>query len=159
MLQEEQPSCHSATDISQQKLSNYGRKQVRAADGRLLILTLAPCSARSLFEVYGRGYHWPFNPGLALTLTCVGDPDHVWIVGSYYHYSVPGGWSEPVGIDISPNPGKSDPMCVRAAEPAASKAPFAQWQTHSCTACLTRHMSPRMMCMRCRYIVTATKKA
>ena len=42
--------------------------------------------------------------------TATGDPDHVWIVGSYYHFA--GGFTAPVGKDISPNPGKSDPMCV-----------------------------------------------
>jgi hypothetical protein len=41
--------------------------------------------------------------------TATGDPDHVWIVGSYFHFA--GGFTPPVGKDISPNPGKSDPMC------------------------------------------------
>lgn len=44
--------------------------------------------------------------------TQTGDLDHIWIVGSYFHYSVPGGFQEPVGVDISPNPGRSDPMYV-----------------------------------------------
>jgi len=42
--------------------------------------------------------------------TQTGDPDHVWIVGAYYHYT--DGFSKPQGIDISPNPGRSDPMYV-----------------------------------------------
>lgn len=28
--------------------------------------------------------------------------DHVWIVGSYFHYSVPGGFDEPAAVDITP---------------------------------------------------------
>jgi SAM-dependent methyltransferase len=50
--------------------------------------------------------------------TSTGDIDHVWIVGAYYHYSVPGGWAKPVGEDISPNVAlnffgaKGDPMYV-----------------------------------------------
>ncbi len=54
--------------------------------------------------------------------TATGDADHVWIVGSYYHYSVPGGFSEPQGVDISPRAGlfggKSDPMYVVTATKA-----------------------------------------
>jgi hypothetical protein len=43
--------------------------------------------------------------------------DHVWIVGSYFHYSVPGGFDEPTARDISPKPkgpfgGAGDPMYV-----------------------------------------------
>ena len=54
--------------------------------------------------------------------TSTGDQDHVWIVGSYYHYSVPGGWTEPAAKDISPSPtlggyfGKTDPMYVVCAK-------------------------------------------
>jgi len=47
--------------------------------------------------------------------TRTADLDHVWIVGAYFHYSVPGGWSQPEGADISPKAGlfgKSDPMYV-----------------------------------------------
>ena len=50
--------------------------------------------------------------------TSTGDQDHVWIVGAYYHYSVPGGWTKPAAKDISPSPalggyfGKTDPMYV-----------------------------------------------
>ena len=39
-----------------------------------------------------------------------GDADHVWIVGAYYHFS--GGFLPPTAVDISPNPGRSDPMYV-----------------------------------------------
>lgn len=38
--------------------------------------------------------------------------------GSYFHYSVPGGWTEPVARDISPAPGmfgRGDPMYVCSA--------------------------------------------
>ncbi|KAG0591348.1 hypothetical protein M758_1G164800 [Ceratodon purpureus] len=42
--------------------------------------------------------------------TSTGDIDHVMIVGSYFHYS--GGFEPPQALDISPNPGRSDPMYV-----------------------------------------------
>jgi SAM-dependent methyltransferase len=42
--------------------------------------------------------------------TATGDLDHVWIVGSYYHFA--GGFDAPSAEDISPNPGKTDPMFV-----------------------------------------------
>lgn len=38
------------------------------------------------------------------------DLEHIFIVGSYFHYS--GGWEPPSAIDRSPNPGRSDPMFV-----------------------------------------------
>eukprot|EP00877_Chromochloris_zofingiensis_P010101 jgi/Chrzof1/5344/Cz15g23080.t1 len=42
-------------------------------------------------------------PTKAIALwTATGDEDHVWIVGSYFHYSVPGGFTEPVCKDITP---------------------------------------------------------
>lgn len=46
--------------------------------------------------------------------TATGDPDHVWIVGSYFHYSVLGGYTEPKAIDITPKSlfGATDPMYV-----------------------------------------------
>ena len=42
--------------------------------------------------------------------TATGDLDHIWIVGAYYHFA--NGFDAPEGIDISPNPGRSDPMYV-----------------------------------------------
>ncbi|KAL6274509.1 hypothetical protein ACE6H2_025201 [Prunus campanulata] len=42
--------------------------------------------------------------------TSTGDADHGLIVGSYFHYA--GGFEPPQGVDISPNPGRSDPMYV-----------------------------------------------
>ncbi|WJX30306.1 hypothetical protein P8452_18862 [Trifolium repens] len=42
--------------------------------------------------------------------TSTGDADHVMIVGSYFHYA--GGFEPPQAVDISPNPGRSDPMYV-----------------------------------------------
>ncbi|CAH9101885.1 unnamed protein product [Cuscuta epithymum] len=42
--------------------------------------------------------------------TSTGDDDHVMIVGSYFHYA--GGFEPPEAVDISPNPGRSDPMYV-----------------------------------------------
>lgn len=42
--------------------------------------------------------------------TSTGDADHVMIVGSYFHYA--GGFEPPKGVDISPNPGRSDPMYI-----------------------------------------------
>ncbi|XAR67173.1 hypothetical protein NMG60_11013636 [Bertholletia excelsa] len=42
--------------------------------------------------------------------TSTGDIDHVLIVGSYFHYA--GGFEPPEAVDISPNPGRSDPMYI-----------------------------------------------
>ncbi|KAI4377434.1 hypothetical protein MLD38_015058 [Melastoma candidum] len=42
--------------------------------------------------------------------TSTGDTDHVMIVGAYFHYA--GGFEPPQAVDISPNPGRSDPMYV-----------------------------------------------
>ncbi|KAI3837396.1 hypothetical protein MKX03_018113 [Papaver bracteatum] len=42
--------------------------------------------------------------------TSTGDPHHVLIVGSYFHYA--GGFEPPQALDISPNPGRSDPMYI-----------------------------------------------
>ncbi|KAL1210627.1 hypothetical protein V5N11_006943 [Cardamine amara subsp. amara] len=42
--------------------------------------------------------------------TSTGDADHSLIVGSYFHYA--GGFESPQAVDISPNPGRSDPMYV-----------------------------------------------
>lgn len=42
--------------------------------------------------------------------TSTGDADHVWIVGSYFHYA--DGFEPPQALDISPNPGRTDPMYV-----------------------------------------------
>ncbi|GMI12196.1 hypothetical protein TrRE_jg10806 [Triparma retinervis] len=39
------------------------------------------------------------------------DLEHVYIVGSFFHYTE-GVFEPPVGKDISPNPGRSDPMYV-----------------------------------------------
>lgn len=42
--------------------------------------------------------------------TSTGDSDHVMIVGAYFHYA--GGFEPPQAVDISPNPGRSDPMYI-----------------------------------------------
>lgn len=42
--------------------------------------------------------------------TSTGDADHVMIVGAYFHYA--GGFEPPQALDISPNPGRSDPMYI-----------------------------------------------
>jgi SAM-dependent methyltransferase len=42
--------------------------------------------------------------------TSTGDLDHIWIVGSYFHFA--GGFEAPQAVDISPARGKSDPMYV-----------------------------------------------
>ncbi|KAK1365293.1 Cytidine deaminase-like [Heracleum sosnowskyi] len=42
--------------------------------------------------------------------TSTSDADHVMIVGSYFHYA--GGFEPPKAVDISPNPGRSDPMYI-----------------------------------------------
>merc|ERR1712176_901382 len=48
------------------------------------------------------------------------DADHVWLVGSFFHFA--GGFDAPFGEDVSPNPGRSDPMYVVYARKAASTA-------------------------------------
>lgn len=52
--------------------------------------------------------------------TQTGDLDHIWIVGSYFHYGVPGGFTDPECQDISPGKG-SDPMYVVYASKTASE--------------------------------------
>ncbi|KAM7519321.1 hypothetical protein LguiB_018283 [Lonicera macranthoides] len=42
------------------------------------------------------------------TSTC--DAEHVMIAGAYFHYA--GGFEPPQAVDISPNPGRSDPMYI-----------------------------------------------
>merc|ERR1712086_625534 len=42
--------------------------------------------------------------------TATGDLDHIWIVGSYFHFA--GGFARLAAEDISPKPGKTDPMYV-----------------------------------------------
>lgn len=47
--------------------------------------------------------------------TSTGDLDHVYIVGSYFHYSVPGGFTTPVAKDITlpqSQQGRGDPMYI-----------------------------------------------
>ncbi|KAI7839983.1 hypothetical protein COHA_006304 [Chlorella ohadii] len=45
--------------------------------------------------------------------TSTGDLDHIWIVGSYFHYSVPGGYTAAQAKDIGPaKKGAGDPMYV-----------------------------------------------
>lgn len=54
--------------------------------------------------------------------TSSGDSDHAYIVGAYFHYSVPGGYTEPEAIDISPKRGLfggGDPMYVVTAKKKA----------------------------------------
>lgn len=64
----------------------------------LLHLTLLRCLPRAAISIW----------------TSSGDLDHVWIVGSYFHYTP--GFNEPKSRDISPAPGMfgmaSDPMYV-----------------------------------------------
>ena len=80
------------------------------------IAPLASCSRR-------RSPRCTSAPCAAIALwTATGDEDHVWIVGSYFHYSVPGGFEEPAAKDISPRGGlfgKSDPMYVVFAQKKA----------------------------------------
>lgn len=38
------------------------------------------------------------------------DLEHIFIIGSYFHYA--GGFEKPESLDISPNPGRSDPMYI-----------------------------------------------
>ena len=38
------------------------------------------------------------------------DLEHIYIIGSYFHYA--GGFDKPESFDISPSPGWSDPMFI-----------------------------------------------
>ena len=76
-----------------------------------------PCVLISaLTQNMAAGAHHRLCGTVAIAIwTATGDPDHVWLVGSYYHYSVPGGWTEPKALDISPRKGifgGGDPMYV-----------------------------------------------
>jgi hypothetical protein len=42
---------------------------------------------------------------------------HIFIIGAYFHYA--GGFNPPQSLDISPNPGRSDPMYIIQATKAA----------------------------------------
>ncbi|XP_057504628.1 uncharacterized protein LOC130788107 [Actinidia eriantha] len=42
--------------------------------------------------------------------TLTGDAEHVMIVGSYFHDA--GDYEPPQAVDLSPNPGRSDPMYI-----------------------------------------------
>ncbi|KAJ1428015.1 hypothetical protein B484DRAFT_329774 [Ochromonadaceae sp. CCMP2298] len=44
------------------------------------------------------------------------DMEHVFVIGSYFHYA--GGFAPPEGVDISPNPGRSDPLYIIQAKKA-----------------------------------------
>ncbi len=47
---------------------------------------------------------------------CVTRTLQIWIVGSYFHYSVPGGFTDPKCADITPRMGfRTDPMYVVSA--------------------------------------------
>ena len=39
--------------------------------------------------------------------------EHIFIAGSFFHYAT--GWQAPFAKDISPNPGRSDPMYIVSA--------------------------------------------
>ena len=47
------------------------------------------------------------------------EPARLWICGSYFRYSVNEGWSAPEGRDLSPHPGRSDPVYVVSARKRA----------------------------------------
>ena len=42
------------------------------------------------------------------------DLAHIYIIGSYFHYA--GNFTPPQAEDISPNPGRSDPMYIISAK-------------------------------------------
>jgi hypothetical protein len=47
--------------------------------------------------------------------TSTDDLEHIYIVGSYFHYAIPGGFTEPVSKDITlpaSKGGRGDPMYV-----------------------------------------------
>lgn len=52
------------------------------------------------------------------------EPARLWICGSYFKYSVPDGFTPPKGFDISPYPGRTDPVyAVSARKVALPSAP------------------------------------
>eukprot|EP01025_Chloroclados_australasicus_P010163 TRINITY_DN1400_c0_g1_i1.p6 TRINITY_DN1400_c0_g1~~TRINITY_DN1400_c0_g1_i1.p6 ORF type:complete len:101 (+),score=4.34 TRINITY_DN1400_c0_g1_i1:423-725(+) len=51
--------------------------------------------------------------------TSTSDLDHIYIVGSYFHYSVKGGFTPPIAKEITPTPGLfggGDPMYIVQAQ-------------------------------------------
>ena len=48
----------------------------------------------------------------------ISDIEHVFIAGSFFHYA--GGFDAPKSLDISPNPGRSDPMFIVKAQKSTS---------------------------------------
>ena len=65
-------------------------------------------------------------PTKAISLwTATDDATHAYIVGAYFHYSVPGGWTAPTAVDIGASKGgglfggSSDPMYVVSARKEA----------------------------------------
>ena len=92
-----------------------GRAGGRAGGEQSIARVLAPCSLNHTH----------------LFACNAGDLDHIWIVGSYFHYSVPGGFTKPQAKDISParrggilGGSGGDPMYVVFArkQPAAGAA-------------------------------------
>ena len=54
------------------------------------------------------------------------EPARLWIAASYFRYSVPGGFTPAEGADISPHPGRSDPLYVVSARKAEDALPAEQ---------------------------------
>lgn len=82
---------------------------------RPLSLPLAPPPQTNISHPRAEAEEWSGGRGIAAIAmwTATGDEDHVWIVGSYFHYSVPGGFTPPEARDITPAVrGGSDPMYV-----------------------------------------------
>jgi len=53
------------------------------------------------------------NKAIAMWIANMNDgPGHCQIIGNYFHFNPSGGWKNISSADISPNPGKSDPMWV-----------------------------------------------
>ena len=48
------------------------------------------------------------------------EPARLWICASYFHYSLPSGFTSPEGIDMSPHPGRSDPVYAVTARKQAN---------------------------------------
>ena len=46
------------------------------------------------------------------------EPARLWICGAYFVYSVPNGFTPPAGRDLSPHPGRSDPVYAVSARKA-----------------------------------------
>ena len=80
---------------------------------------VSPTCSTNLNRLDVQFCHHRCFPTKAISLwTATDDATHAYIVGAYFHYSVPGGWTAPKAVDIGASKGgglfggSSDPMYV-----------------------------------------------